>query len=279
MFSSYRNSMLRLKVASYTMWSAMRVATPHCNGEVDIGVMTRTPREETKRQILETGVKLLMERGLEGGCENVGMSDVLSVIADSSGRRITNASVYGRIWANQNEFHRDLVLLAAEQFPAGEEIAMRQVAEQVFATLPLATLEDRREAFREVCRQAGVAHLASLANSRSWQTWLAIWAITVSTPTLDDDLERGPAIAHRHDMAVNAMSAVLIDILPRVGGVLRPGISMYQLSMAIYALSEGLVLHDRFAADDHSIVHVGDRDWSLFSVALHGILERFVELT
>jgi hypothetical protein len=241
--------------------------------------MTRTPREETKRQILETGVKLLMERGLEGGCENVGMSDVLSVIADGSGRRITNASVYGRIWANQNEFHRDLLLVAAEQFPDGEEVAMRQVASTVLSALPLDTVEQRRFAFSEVCRQAGAAHLHSLAQSRSWQTWLAIWAITVSTPTLDDDRERGPAIAHRHAMAVNAMATVLEEILAKVQGTLRPGITIYQLSMSIYALSEGLVLHDRFAPDDHSKVNIAGAEWSLYSVALHGILERFVELS
>jgi hypothetical protein len=240
--------------------------------------MTRTPREETKRQILDTGVKLLMERGLQGGCENVGMADVLAVIADGGGRRITNASVYGRIWANQSEFHRDLLLVAAEQFPAGEEIAMRQVAQTVLSEWPLDTLEQRRTAFGEVCRQAGVAHLQSLGKSRSWQTWLAIWAITVSTPTLEDDLERGPAIAHRHEMAATAMVTVLDEILAKVQGTLRPGVTMYQLSMALYALSEGLVLHDRFAQDDHTTVQVGDAQWSLFSVALHGILDRFVEL-
>jgi hypothetical protein len=244
--------------------------------------VNRTPRDETKRQILDTGVRLLMERGLQGGCENVGMAEVLADIAGRTGRRITNASVYGRIWVSQTEFHRDLLLLAAEQFPHGEESAMRRAAASVLDAADLSTFEGRVEALTEVCRTAGQAHLESLAASRSWQTWLAIWAITVSTPTLDDDVERGPAIAHRHALAVQAMESVFADFLPRVGGVLRPGISMYQLAMAVYALSEGLVLHDRFAPNDHSVVQIGNDpqsdQWSLFSGVLLGVLERFVEI-
>ncbi len=246
-------------------------------------VQQRTPRDETKRAILETGVRLLMERGLQGGCENVGMADVLADIASRTGRRITNASVYGRIWATQTEFHHDLLLQAAEQFPDGEETAMRDAARAVLLGADLSSRAGRVAALAEICRSAGRAHLESLAASRSWQTWLAIWAITVSTPTLDDDIERGPAIAHRHELAVGAMEAVFAEFLPEVGGVLRPGVTMYQLSMAIYALSEGLVLHDRFAPDDHSIAATepgsDPTEWSLFSVALLGILERFIELT
>jgi hypothetical protein len=227
-----------------------------------------------------------MDRGLNGGCENVGMADVLTDIADRTGRRITNASVYGRIWTTQTDFHRDLLVLAAEQFPDGEEAAMRAEADAVLSDADLSSLVGRVAALAEICRRAGKAHLESLAASRSWQTWLAIWAITVSTPTLDDDVERGPAIAHRHALAVEAMEVTLENVLRRLGGTIRPGITTYQLSMAIYALSEGLVLHDRFAPDDHAVVShsfaadssSSDLDWSLFSAALLGILERFVEL-
>ena len=237
----------------------------------------RTSRDETRRQIVSSGVRLLMERGLEGGCGNVGMSDVLADIEHRTGRRITNASVYGRIWATQSDFHRDLLFHAAEEFPKGEEVAFRERANEVLRTTDLATEEGRRRALKQICLVGGKAHLDALADSRSWQTWLAIWAITVSTPSLDDDLERGPAIAHRHAVAVAGMTAVLGEILPRVGLSLRPGHSFEHLSMAVYALSEGLVLHDRFAAPGASAMQMRDTPWPLFSVALLAIIDAFSE--
>jgi hypothetical protein len=240
--------------------------------------VSRTPREETRRQILDTGVRLLMDRGLEGGCGNVGMADVLATIEAETDRRITNASVYGRIWASQTEFHQDLLLAAAVQFPSGEHTAFGQAADDVLAGADLSTVSGRRHALGEVCRRAGEAHLNSLAASRSWQTWLAIWAITVSTPTLEDDVERGPSIARRHAVAVEELSVVLESVLAKIGGSLKSGVNSYQLAMAVYALSEGLVLHDRFAPDDHGTVRINGEQWSLFALALDGILARFVTL-
>ena len=238
----------------------------------------RTTRDETRRQIVDTGVRLLLERGLEGGCGNVGMADVLADIERRTGRRITNASVYGRIWATQYEFHRDLLLQAAEQFPDGEESALRAAAEAVLGAADLGSPRGRRTALEQICVHAGTAHMDALAASRSWQTWLAIWAITVSTPTLEDDLERGPAIDSRHAVAVAAMARVLGVLLPQVGVTFRPGFTPVQLSMAVYAMSEGLVLHDRFAQPGASAVRpiqLNGQSWPLFSVALLGIVDAF----
>lgn len=235
--------------------------------------MTRTPRDETKRLILETGVGLLMARGLEGGCAHVGMSDALAEIESSTGRRITNASVYGRIWANQSEFHKDLLLEAASEFPSGEEVESRSVAALALERTVGQSTDLR---IRELSRVIGSSHLTALGESRSWQTWLAIWALTVSTPTLEDDLERGPTIAHRHQLAVEAFADMLAEVLEALDVELRPGLTVQQLSMALYALSEGLVLHQRFSTDYVVTVDVGDEPWTLFAVAMEGIIQRFV---
>ena len=245
--------------------------------------MTRRARGETRQLIIDTGVRMLMERGLRGGCDHVGMAEVLAEVQRATGERVTNASVYGRIWASQQHFHRDLLLEAAGFFPSGEEQAMQAVAEQVLATADLDTAAGRGAALSGFCRLGGAAHLRTMAASRAWQTWLAIWAITVSTPSLDDDIERGPAIARRHELAVDEFSRVLAYLLPRVGQRIRPEFTLLQLSMAVYALSEGLVLHDRFAKEHvfSLALPTGEDDsmqtWSLYSVALEALLDRFVD--
>ncbi len=246
--------------------------------------MPRRARGETRQLIIDTGVRLLLERGLRGGCDHVGMAEVLAEVQSSTGQRVTNASVYGRIWATQYEFHRDLLLAAAGFFPSGEERATQAAADQILATSDLHSAQGRRTALSLFCRVGGAAHLNTMASSRAWQTWLAIWAITVSTPTLDDDIERGPAIAKRHELAVLEFSRVLAALLPRVGCRMRPPFTLEQLSMAIYALSEGLVLHHRFAPQTVVSVELptgageAPETWTLFSVALQALLDGFTEL-
>jgi hypothetical protein len=244
---------------------------------------TRRSKTETRALIIETGVRLLLANGLQGGCDHVGMADVLAEVERTSGARITNASVYGRIWANQSEFHRDLLHAAAEYYPNGEEQATLDCARSILAAADLSTPTSRADTLRTICRDAGAAHVAALAASRAWQTWLAIWAITVSTPTLSDDLERGPAIAKRHEHAVKDFAAVLAEILPILRYRVKEGIDLHQTSTAIYALSEGLALHDRFAPESVLTValptaDVGEQErWTLFSVGVHALLAHFVE--
>ncbi len=214
-----------------------------------------------------------MERGLEGGCANVGMADVLAEIETSSGRRITNASIYGRIWATQADFHKDLLLEAAAEFPSGEEAASRAAA----ATIVASSAASGDRLLREICRSVGAAHLDALSASRTWQTWLAIWALTVATPSLEDDVERGPTLAQHHSLAVAAFSDVLVEVLDSVGAVMRSELTVEQLSMAIYALSEGLVLHQRFSPEHLVSVDIDGENWTLFAVAMEGIIARFVQ--
>lgn len=245
--------------------------------------MSRRARSETRQLIIDTGIRLLMDRGLRGGCDHVGMSDVLAEIERTTGQRITNASVYGRIWASQPEFHRDLLMEAAGYFPSGEEQATRAAAEALLADADLSTADSRAAVLAEFCRVGGAAHLETMGASRAWQTWLAIWAITVSTPEIDDDLERGPSIARRHDLAVREFAQVLHEVLPRVRHAIRPEFTLGQLAMAVYALSEGLVLHQHFAAEDVVTVTLptgadqNPQQWTLFSVSLQALLTRFVQ--
>ncbi len=228
-------------------------------------------------------MRLLLARGLQGGCDHVGMADVLAEVERDTGRRITNASVYGRIWANQSEFHRELLLAAAEFYPNGEEQATLACAREILATADLSTPESRSQTLREICRRAGAAHVSAVSQSRAWQTWLAIWAITVSTPTLDDDVERGPAIAKRHDHAVRDFASVLAEILPALRYRSRVGVDMGQTAIAIYSLSEGLALHDRFAPANvwNLTLPTGPsgeaEDWTLFALGVEALLARFVE--
>ncbi len=245
--------------------------------------MTRRRKEDMAQLILKTGVEMLIERGLDGGCDHVGMGDVLAEVERTTGERITNASVYGRMWDTQADFHKELLLTAAEYYPDGEEKATLEQARVVLSHADLQQSEGRRAALVEISRRAGAAHLRTLSESRPWQTWLAIWAITVSTPTLDDDTVRGPAISRRHEHAVNDFAVVLSEVLDAVGHRIKAGLTLTQLASSIYALSEGFALHDRFAPEHIVTLERpsgpnGDaQDWTLFAVGVEALLLHFTE--
>jgi hypothetical protein len=245
--------------------------------------MARRRRQDMAQLILNTGVEMLITRGLDGGCDHVGMGDVLAEVERTTGERITNASVYGRMWDTQSDFHKELLLTAAEYYPDGEEKATLEQARIVLGQADLTHSNGRRAALVEISRTAGAAHLKTLSDSRPWQTWLAIWAITVSTPTLDDDNVRGPAIARRHEHAVNDFVVVLDEVLGALEYRLKPGLTLTQLSSSIYALSEGFALHDRFAPE-HVVTLARPstpggvpREWTLFSVGVEALLTHFTE--
>jgi hypothetical protein len=245
--------------------------------------VARRTRIQMAELILNTGVNMLIERGLEGGCDHVGMADVLAEVERVSGERITNASVYGRMWSSQAEFHRELLLTAAEYYPDDEEQVTLARSHRVLAQADLSNAAGRHDALVEICRTAGAAHLKSLSESRPWQTWLAIWAITVSTPDTEDDETRGPAIARRHEHAVHEFSLVLEQVLQKVGYRVKPGLTAAQLASSIYVLSEGFALHDRFAPE--ALVTLtrptgpgGElQEWTLFSVGVEAIMMQFTE--
>jgi hypothetical protein len=242
----------------------------------------RQPRDETRRVLLEVGARLLFQRGLKGGAEHITLAEVFQVVEEETGRRITGASVYRRIWENQNEYQRDLLLEAASRYPAGEEEPVRTVAQDVLRDADLSSLTGRAAAMREICRVAGQRHVEVLEASRFWQIWLAIWSITVSTPALDDDLILGPALEQGHDRATQAFVEVFDDVRRRLGYEMRDPFSVQQFAVAVCALAEGITLKHRFSPDG---VRSSERPtapdgamqtWSLFGVGMEGLVSVFL---
>ena len=231
--------------------------------------------------LLGLGVRLLQERGLEGGAAHITLNEVFARASSDHGVRVTPASVYGRIWDTQADFQRELLLAAAAFYPDGEERPTLDAARRVIAAAELRTPEGRWEALREVCRVAGEVHIAVLEASRAWQIWVGVWALTVSTPTTDDDRELGPSILAGHEAATAALASVLREILAALGFRLVPSFTIDQLALAIGATAEGLALRDRFASSHVRALmrpgRIGQQPWTLFGIVMEGTVSQFVE--
>ena len=67
----------------------------------------RTPRrsrKELRRLLVEAGTELLLEEGLGTGAEHLTFKRVFERLESTTGVRVTNASVIGRIWDSQDDF-------------------------------------------------------------------------------------------------------------------------------------------------------------------------------
>ena len=212
---------------------------------------TRRSRAELRAVLLDVGVNLLFKRGLVGGAEHVTFTDVFAEAESRWGSAINPASVYKRIWKDQSEFQRDVLLAAASFYPDpdGEGLPALKVAREFMTTMDVSTPETRARALSEVCRVAAQAHLEMLEASRPWQIWVGIWALTVSTPTTDDDEMVGPSIHAGNQKATQSLQALLEEVVPAVGYGISSPFSFEQLALTVGALAEGIALRNRFAQE------------------------------
>ena len=249
----------------------------------------RRSREELRAVLLEAGTSLLWKRGLIGGAEHVTFTEVFALAEGSWGSPISPASVYKRIWATLADFQTDVLLAAAATYPDGEARSTRVAAQTVLDSADLRTAGSRAVALSEICRVAGEAHIRALEASRPWQIWVGIWALTVSTPSTQDDEILGPAIQDGREKATLALQEFLECCLPAVGYRVAQPFSYQQLALAIGALAEGLALSNRFAPErvlridrpaldaPRSLTETASASWTLFGVAMEGLVKQFCE--
>jgi hypothetical protein len=247
------------------------------------GRAPRRSRAELRALLLETGVELLQERGLAGGAPHITLNEVFIALAERRGERVTPASVYKRIWETQADYQLDLLISAAAFYPDGEEQPTLDAARAVVRAADRSTRAGREAALREFCRIAGEVHVRVLEQSRAWQIWVGVWALTVSTPTADDDRVLGPALVAGHEKATNALRSVLDEILSGLGFRMRSPMTVDQLALAIGALAEGMALRDRFATVALTTTRPepgapgSAQRWTLFGVAVDALMAGFLE--
>lgn len=247
------------------------------------GRAPKRSREHLRAAILGAGHDLLVERGLEGGATSVTLQAAIERASDRLGGRITPASVYGRIWKSQAAFQTEVLLVAARRYPAGEEEPTAKAAARIVAAADLSSLRGRRSALNEVWRTAGAVHVKGLEASRSWQVWVGVWALTVSSPTTEDDRILGPALRQGDEMATTALRTVLSDVSSALGFRVKDPNSIDDFSVAVSCLAEGFALRERFGRK-RRIVHLhgwgeAAEPWVPFALALRALADAYLEPT
>jgi hypothetical protein len=251
---------------------------------VDARRRARQSREEIRRHLLAAGVAVLRDEGLGTGVEALTFKRVFDRVEQDTGTRYTNASVIRRVWENQAEFQIDVLLAVALGQSGGEVDGAIEAMGPVLARLDRSSPAARMAALRELCRVGGALTARSLRQSVNWPLLIGVWALAVSGEPVDDRKRIAAALLDGYDAFTSHVESAYAAMTDYLGFRVGPPLTLRQFVIATDALGEGYGLRDRI--DDSMMTaivrptgpHGTEQEWSLFGVALEGLVFHFFEI-
>jgi hypothetical protein len=244
---------------------------------------TRHSRDELKELLLETGRTMLKEEGLSSGAEALTFKRVFDRIERDTGTRLTNASVIRRVWDSQFDFQTD-VLVAVAKGQSGAEIDIAEAAlGPIVASIDLTTLESRDQALRDLCRLAGELNAQAVQESTNWPLLIGVWAQTASGQSTVSSEKIEVALLSAFDGFTARIESIYGAMATFLGLRLREEFTLRDFVVAEDSLSEGYGLRDRLDDKVRKVIvrptgpDGEEQEWTIFAVALEGLIRQFFE--
>jgi hypothetical protein len=244
---------------------------------------TRHSRDELRELLLETGRTMLKEEGLSSGAEALTFKRVFDRIEQDTGTRLTNASVIRRVWESQADFQAD-VLVAVAKGQSGAEIDIAEAAlAPVVASIRLTTLESREQALRDLCRLGGALNAQAVRESKNWPLVIGVWALAATGESTESHKGIESALISGFDGFSARIEAIYGAMVPFLGLRLREQFTLRDFVIAEDSLSQGYGLRDRLDDKVRKVIvrptgpNGEDQEWTIFAVALQGLVRQFFE--
>jgi AcrR family transcriptional regulator len=222
--------------------------------------VTRRSIDETRKLLLDVGLRTLYERGISVGVTHVKLGDVAAAAG------LTTGAAY-RCWDSQDAFHHDLAVAA---------LGWRDRHSIASTVDSIKHLVAQHASWREVVRAGAAANLQSFRSDQSFITSIALRMCA----QFDDALVS--AGKERLDSALANFALLYGGLLEFYGRQVRAPYTLEHFTMMIAALSEGFVLQG-MSGVEHPVVERGvtepgvGTDWSLLGSAVEAIVEAFTE--
>jgi hypothetical protein len=244
----------------------------------------RRTKEELRRLLIEAGTQVLLEEGLGTGAEALTFKRVYDRLMQTTGARVTNSSVIGRIWDSQADFQLDVLSTFARECGSSAVDETLAAGASVLAHCDRSSLEGRRQTMVEALRLAAAAHIEAVAKSETWPPWVSVWALAVAGSGSDGAiLPVQEALVVGYERVTARYEEQYEAMLRYCGFRVRAPLTVHELTVAAGALAEGLVLRERVDVGGLGTVERptgpegAPQQWTLFGIALAALVEQFVE--
>jgi hypothetical protein len=248
------------------------------------GRRPKQSREDLRALLVSTGRSILQEEGFGTGAESLTFKRVFARVEAETGIRLTNASIIGRVWANQADFQTDVIAAVAADEGADERMGTVEAMVPVLEQLDVSTPQGRLDALRELCRVGGAANIESLRRSENWSVWIGVWALATVGAGPDQRAKIEAALIQGYTAITEQYEELYLALLGVLGLRLRDGLTVRQFTIAVGALAEGCALRDRVDGSHMSGIPRPsgpggqEKPWTLFGIGLEGLALQFLEL-
>src|SRR5262245_15645209 len=118
----------------------------------------RITRYELRELLLAAGTEVLLEEGMRCGLDHVTFPKVFERVQTQTGRRVTRASVYDRLWTSQEEFQWEVLARVIEDASSIDQRTRRRI-NRILANADYETEAGRMSGLRDLCQLAVEQHV------------------------------------------------------------------------------------------------------------------------
>ncbi len=244
----------------------------------------KVSRDDLRRLFVDAGRAIVRDEGLGAGGEVLTFKRARERVEADTGIRVTNASIIGRVWENQDEYATDVLVTIAADYSSSEiEDTLRFVA-PILADADTTSVDSRRSALREVCRVGSAVQLEGLRRSQEFPQWTAVWALTALGASTGNRRRVEEALQRSYDAVAEHLDEIYRLVLQLVGFRLREGLTLRQFTISAEGITEGMLLRERVNGEHFEGISRptgadGElQEWTLVGVAVDALVEAFLEI-
>lgn len=229
----------------------------------------RRTGDETRALLLRVGMQMLLERGVSAGVQHIRLQDVLRRAG------LTTGAAY-RLWADQNDYQRDLaVAMVHLRLSSPTDYARKAVADLLAAG---ASGDDVIRAAAETHLRPAVVDADDPAAALDSQQFLIALALRTTAQTWPELTE---ATAKRHRESITAFSEFYTSLMDAYGLRMKTPLTVTDFTEAMAAMGEGFAVralegieHPRYTVGDDDDLPAGE--WSLFALGVRALVNEFM---
>jgi len=209
----------------------------------------RMKRTELRELLITTGMALLSSEGVRCGFDGITFAKVFERVEEQTGRRVTAASVYDRIWNSQEDFQWSVLARLIDESSTIDG-RTRQRVERILVEADVTTPEGRWEGLHRLCLFAVEQHVVEASRRQSYKILVAAAGAIASTPP-DDELAPGAAsVRAALQSCLERETDLYVDLYGMIGAQLgfrlREPLTLRQFVLAIAAFGDGMALRLTF---------------------------------